>query len=408
MVKRIKKGINVKEKTKNKNSFTTSEVIFLVIVTCIVSLLMGFIISKNNQKKSYGVKDKNLQEFIENYNYVIDNYYEKIDTKKLLDNAFSGMLSSLDDGYSYLIEEDESNTFNIQLNGKYNGIGVEVVTIENGDTLIYRVFDGTPAKKAGLKEGDIIKEIDDKSFSGKQASDIADYIKNETKDKFKIKIVRDKKEKIIEVNKGNVTIKSINSEIYKKNDKKIGYIYIEIFSTVAYQQFKEELEKLEKEDIDSLIIDVRDNTGGHLTTAVKIMSLFLDSKHVIYQTETKTKKEKFYSVGKETKKYPIVVIQNKNSASASEMLSATLKEEYGAKIVGEYSYGKGTVQELMDLSSGAQYKITTKKWLTPKGNWINDVGVKPDYEVSLSEKYKKEPTKENDNQLNKALEILSK
>jgi len=181
-----------------------------------------------------------------------------------------------------------------------------------------------------------------------------------------------------------------------------------LFSNIAYKQFAEELEKLEKDDIDSLIIDVRDNSGGHLSTAVNIISLFLNSKHVIYQTETKGEIEKFYSKGNETKKYPIVVLQNKNSASASEMLSSTLKEEYGATIVGEVSYGKGTVQELLDLNDDIEYKITTKKWLTPKGNWINKKGVSVDVEVSLDDKYYENPSDETDNQLQKALEEIIK
>ena len=408
MVKEIKNKIVKRKNKKIKNNFTTSEVVFLIIITCIVSLLMGFVISRNKKTENYQIKDKNLKEFIENYNYVKENYYEELDSKGLLDSAFEGMLSSLDDGYSYLMDESDSNTFNIQLNGEYKGIGIEVVSFESGETIVYRVFEDTPAEKAGLKAGDIIKKIDGKTFEDKEATDIAKYIKNKTDKKFKITVIRDDKEKELEVNKDNVTIKAIKSKIYKKNDKKIGYIYIEIFSNVAYKQFKEQLEKLESEKIDSLIIDVRDNTGGHLTTATKIMSLFLDSKHVIYQTETKTKKEKFYSTGKTTKEYPIVILQNNNSASASEMLSATLKEEYGAKVVGESSYGKGTVQELMNLSNGSEYKITTKKWLTPKGNWINKVGVKPDYEVSLNKEYMEEQTEENDNQLQKALEVLSK
>ena len=134
----------------------------------------------------------------------------------------------------------------------------------------------------------------------------------------------------------------------------------------------------------------------------------MDSKHVIYQTETKGIVKKYYSNGDVTKKYPIVILQNGNSASASEMLSAALKEEYGAITVGETSYGKGTVQELLDLDDDVEYKITTKKWLTPKGNWINKKGVSVDVEVSLSEEYIENPSEDNDNQLIKALEEIVK
>lgn len=398
--------MNKKAKNK-KQGFSTKEVVFLIIITCIVSLIMGSLLFKN-EKKVLKKSDDEIKEFTDTYKYIIDNYYEEIDSKKLIKSAINGMLSSLDDDYSYLIDETDSDNFNIQLDGEYKGIGVEVVSLENGDIIVYKVFENSPADKAGLEPGDIIKEIDEKSFEGKQANDISKYIQNSIKNSYKIKIKRGNDTKELEIKKDSVTIKSVVSKTYEENNKKIGYIYIEIFSNVAYKQFKEELKKLEESKIDSLIIDVRDNTGGHLTTATKIMSLFLDSKHIIYQTQTKDKTEKFYSTGKITKKYPIVILQNKNSASASEMLSATLKEEYGAKVIGENSYGKGTVQEVVDLKNGSEYKITTKKWLTPKGNWINKVGVKPDYEIEQSDKFNKNPTQENDSQLKKALEELSK
>lgn len=164
---------------------------------------------------------------------------------------------------------------------------------------------------------------------------------------------------------------------------------------------------MEKQNIDGLILDVRDNSGGHLTTVVDILSNFLDSKNVIYQTETKTETKKFYSKGKENKTYPIVVLQNASSASASELLSIALQEQYGATVIGEDSYGKGTVQELV-TTGDTEYKFTTKKWLSPKGNWIHEKGVTPDINVSLDTIYYDDPTEENDNQLQAALNELSK
>ncbi len=192
----------------------------------------------------------------------------------------------------------------------------------------------------------------------------------------------------------------------KKNGKKIGYIYIGIFANATTKQFETKLKELEDEQIDSLIIDVRNNSGGHLTTAVSILSNLLDKTHVIYQTETKNKTEKFYSNGKQTKTYPIVVLQNNASASASELLSIALKEEYGATVIGNVSYGKGTVQELVN-SNSAEYKFTTKKWLSPKGNWINETGVKPDIEVEQGDSYSDNPIDENDTQLQAALNYLA-
>ena len=192
-----------------------------------------------------------------------------------------------------------------------------------------------------------------------------------------------------------------------QENHKIGYIKIDIFSATTYSQLKKTIEKLEKENIEGMIIDVRDNTGGHLTVVSDMLSLMMDKSHVIYQIENKGKKTKYYSTGKKTKQYPIVILQNSGSASASELFTAAMKEEYGAKVVGTKSYGKGTVQELNTLQDGTQYKFTTKKWLTPKGNWIHEKGITPDENVELDEKYFENPTQENDNQLQKALYVVN-
>ena len=159
------------------------------------------------------------------------------------------------------------------------------------------------------------------------------------------------------------------------------------------------MSNLEKKGIDSLIIDLRGNSGGHLDTVTDMTSLFLDSKKVIYQIQTKTKTEKIYSNGKKNKSYPIYILIDADSASASEVMASALSEQLGAKLVGENSYGKGTVQEVKYTSSGDQYKFTTKKWLTSKGVWIKGKGLKPDIEIKLNEEYLNNPSEENDNQL---------
>lgn len=402
--KKVNKIKNRKIKIENndKNSFNTLEVVSLIIITAIVGLIAGILINKGLSKNKLSTEDKELKKFIKNYNYIVDNYYEDIDKKELLNNAIKGMLDSLEDDYSYLLDEDSSESFNIQLEGEYEGIGIEIVLLNSGDIVVYDVFENSPADKAGLKIGDIIKTIDNKEFS--TPTELSKYIRDNKKDTFAIKIKRDDKEKTLELKKESVTIKAVNSKTYNKDNKKIGYINMSIFSNIAYKQFKEELTKLEKENIDALIIDVRDNNGGHLSTATNIISLFLDSNHIIYQTETKASIKKYYSTGSKTKKYKIIVLQNENSASASEMLSAALKEEYGATVIGKTSFGKGTVQELLTLDDGVEYKITTKQWLTPKGNSINKKGVSVNIDVTLDDKYYEDPKEENDNQLQKALE----
>ena len=355
-----------------KKNFNYKEVIFLVILTCVVSLWMGNAI-KLNKIEPKTESDDYLKEFEENYQYILDNYYDEVNKEAIIKGAISGMVNALGDDYSVAIND---------------------------------VFEDTPAAKAGLKVMDVILSIDDVDFSNKKTSELTDYIKESNKEKYIIKVKRGTEELSFEIERQLIQIKSIYSELKEIDDHKIGYIYISVFASNTADQFKAAVESLEKQGMDSLIIDVRYNTGGHLTSAVEILSYLLSSDKVIYQIESKGTTTKYYSKGSETKTYPIVVLQNKNSASASELLSAALKEEYGATIIGEVSYGKGTVQELVTLTDGTQYKFTTKKWLTPKGNWINGVGVSVDIEEALSKEYENNPTEENDNQLQRAVQYL--
>lgn len=388
-----------------KKNFNYKEVIFLVILTCVVSLWMGNAI-KLNKIEPKAESDDYLKEFEENYQYILDNYYDEVNKEAIIKGAISGMVNALGDDYSVAINDESSNNFNTRLTGSYSGIGIEIVNDNNYNIIISDVFEDTPAAKAGLKVMDVILSIDDVDFSNKKTSELTDYIKESNKEKYIIKVKRGTEELSFEIERQLIQIKSIYSELKEIDDHKIGYIYISVFASNTADQFKAAVESLEKQGMDSLIIDVRYNTGGHLTSAVEILSYLLSSDKVIYQIESKGITTKYYSKGSETKAYPIVVLQNKNSASASELLSAALKEEYGATIIGEVSYGKGTVQELVTLTDGTQYKFTTKKWLTPKGNWINGVGVSVDIEEALSKEYENNPTEENDNQLQRAVQYL--
>lgn len=394
-----------KNKKEIRNTFSVKEVIFLLLTTCIVSLIMGYAISDHNKiNTKSNEEDKYLKEFIENYEYILDNYYENVDKNKLMTGAIDGMVEALGDTHSVSISNE--GYFNIKLTGSYSGLGVQVVTDENNNIVVYNVISDSPAQKAGIQTYDIIKSIDGKTFD--TSTDLADYIKESSNQSFEIIISRDNNEINLTLTRDTVTLKSVYSEVMEKSNKKIGYIYVSVFASNTASQFTSAVEELEKQNIDSLIIDVRDNTGGHLTSVVEMLSCLLDSSKTIYQIQIKDNITKYNSKGKITKTYPIVVLQNGNSASASELLSSALQEEYGATVIGNTSYGKGTVQELVKLSNGKEYKFTTKKWLTPKGNWINEKGVVPNIEVSLNDEYQNNPTDETDNQLQTALEYLTK
>lgn len=404
-VERLSKSLDIKvNKRKSLPTFKTKEVVCLLLVTVVVSLVMGGLVTYNVILKGAKVDDE-LQEFIENYDYVVDNYYGNVDKNKLIDSAIAGMLSSLDNNSAYVGGSDSN--FSIFLEGNYEGAGIQVTTTDNNNIIIYSVFDGTPASKAGLKSGDVIVKLNDKDTSNMSLEEFSKLVKSQD-GSFTITYKRDGAEKTVKLKNDIVELKSVSSKTIERDNRNIGYIRLTIFANNSDEQFEKALNNLEKQDIDGLVIDLRGNSGGHLKTAENIISLFLDSSHPIYQIKSKDGQKKFYSNGKETKKYKIAVLIDSSSASASEVVTSALKEQYGATVVGENSYGKGTVQELQTLSNGEQYKLTTKTWLTSKGKGIDKKGIEPDYSITLNNEYLEDPSDENDNQLQKALEVIFK
>ena len=404
-VEKLSKSLDIKvNKRKSMPTFKTKEVVCLLLVTALIGLVMGGLVTYNVTLKGERVDDE-LQEFIENYYYIVDNYYGDLDKTEVIDSAIAGMLNSLDNNSAYVGGSDSN--FNIYLEGNYKGTGIQVAIDNEDNMIVYSVFDGTPASKAGLKSGDIIVKINDKDTTDMSLEEFSDIVKKQT-GTFTITYKRDGQENTVKLKNDTVELKSVSSKMMERDNKKIGYIRMTIFANNSDEQFAKKLEKLESQNIDGLIIDLRGNSGGHLTTAENIISMFLDSSHPIYQIKSKDGQEKYYSTGKETKKYKITVLIDSSSASASEVVTSALKEQYGATVVGENSYGKGTVQELQTLPDGEQYKFTTKSWLTSKGKVIDKKGIEPDYAITLNNKYLENPTDENDNQLQKALEVIFK
>lgn len=408
-LKNLKNKFKLKKKPK-PSKFSVFEVCVLVIATAIVSLNMGgfiatVILSEHNSDNELSTE---MKDFIKNYDYIKDNYYGKFNEKKVLDSAIKGVLYGLGDPYSNFLDAANDINFEISLKGSFQGIGIEIVNNGDNRVRILNVMADSPAEKAGLKIGDLFTSVNGVSMIGKSSSELSAFIRTAKENDFVIKIIRVGVEKTFNITKEVIIIKSVSSKTFNIGTKKIGYIKVDIFSATTYNQFKVALLKLESEKIDSLIIDVRDNAGGHLSVVKDMTSLFLNSKHIIYQTEDKNGKEKEYSTGKVDKKYPIVFLANGASASASELMIGALKDELGSIMIGEQTFGKGTVQELQDLSSGNSYKFTTKKWLTPKGAWIHGKGITPTIVIKLNDKYKANPSDANDNQLQKALEYLNK
>lgn len=402
--KKKKIGIFLKE----KESYSFDEVFSITIFSLLLGVLACFsILTILNKGKNYFVLSKELAKFVDAYDAIVNNYYKEVDKDKLVESAINGMVSSVGDEYTSYSDKDVTDNFNEAVNGKYMGIGALIMKSEN-DLVIYKVFEDSPSYKAGLKDGDIILKLDDKDTKDMSVNDIASIVKNDDNKEVKLLIKRGEENLDITIVKDMVELPVVSGKVIYHNDKKIGYISLSIFSSVASEQFNKQLVKLEKEGISGLVIDVRGNSGGYLTTVTDIASYFLKKGDIIYKLEVNDKVTVRKDKTKESRDYPVAVLIDKSSASASEILASSIKESYNGYVVGTNSYGKGTVQQTLVLSDGSMIKYTIEKWLTPLGNWINEEGVVPTNYVELSSEYLNNPVFENDNQLNEALELVSK
>lgn len=394
--------------SKEKESYSFDEVFSITIFSLLLGVLACFsVLTILNKGKNYFVLSKELAKFVDAYDAIVNNYYKEVDKDKLVESAINGMVSSIGDEYTSYSDKDVTDNFNEAVNGKYMGIGALIMKSEN-DLVIYKVFEDSPSYRAGLKDGDIILKLDDKDTKDMSVNDIARIVKNDGNKEVKLLVKRGEENLDITIVKDMVELPVVSGKVINHNDKKIGYISLSIFSSVASEQFNKELVKLEKEGISGLVIDVRGNSGGYLTTVTDIVSYFLKKGDIIYKLEVNDKVTVRKDKTKESRDYPVAVLIDKNSASASEILASSIKESYNGYVVGTNSYGKGTVQQTLVLSDGSMIKYTIEKWLTPLGNWINEEGVVPTNYVELSSEYLNNPVFENDNQLNEALELVSK
>lgn len=394
--------------SKEKESYSFDEVFSITIFSLLLGVLACFsVLTILNKGKNYFVLSKELAKFVDAYDAIVNNYYKEVDKDKLVESAINGMVSSIGDEYTSYSDKDVTDNFNETVNGKYMGIGALIMKNEK-DLVIYKVFEDSPSYRAGLKDGDIILKLDDKDTKDMSVNDIASIVKNDDNKEVKLLVKRGEENLDITIVKDMVELPVVSGKVINHNDKKIGYISLSIFSSVASEQFNKELVKLEKEGISGLVIDVRGNSGGYLTTVTDIASYFLKKGDIIYKLEVNDKVTVRKDKTKESRDYPVAVLIDKNSASASEILASSIKESYNGYVVGTNSYGKGTVQQTLVLSDGSMIKYTIEKWLTPLGNWINEEGVIPTNYVELSSEYLNNPVFENDNQLNKALELVSK
>lgn len=388
------------------SKFSIFEVIIVTFISIIFGIIVGYILTYTSTPIKAIKSDPNLEEIISTYNTLKNNYYDDVDDVSLADNAIKGMVNSLNDSYSSFMDNKTTESFNESVDGYFVGIGVTIM-YSDGYNQIIKVDDSGPGDKAGLKVNDIILSVDGNSVKGVYGEELTSLIKGKSGSKVKIMIKRGNTTKTVTVKRGIIEIENVTSHLLEENGKKIGYINVAVFASNTFKQFKKNLSRMEKKNAEALIIDLRDNPGGHLSQTRDILSMFFDKKTVLYKLQNKNKVSKVYSSSNDTRNYPIVILVNGNSASASEVMASCFNDNYkNATIVGTKTYGKGTVQQTVKLSSGTSFKYTTEKWLTSKGKSVDGVGINPDINIELDQSYYSNPTYENDSQVKKAVEIL--
>lgn len=409
LYKKIKKQISKINLEKNK--FNTLELLLIFVMALLLGIVAGEMIFSGRDVNNISITQKinnNVSEIESIYNTLLEEYIDEIDEDQLKDAAINGMFSLLGDDFSLYYDEQASDTLKEELEGYFYGIGVEIYRDEeSGKVIINKVFEGSPADKAGLQAGDEYLKVDNIDVSTKTLSEIAEIITKGDNKTYTITVKRDNQEIETKVTSGKVEIPSVTSEVLEENDRKIGYIQISIFASNTDEQFEKHLKELENQNIDKLIIDVRSNSGGDLETVINIASNFLQKEDVIVQTVLNDEVTKRYSVKNSNKKYEIAILIDQGSASGAEVLASALNENLGSELIGQTTYGKGTVQKIKNLPSGGIIKYTTETWMTSQGKEINNIGIIPTIEVELNDKYYETLDKKDDTQLQKAIKILS-
>lgn len=348
-------------------------------------------------------KLNNIQEIINQY------YLDEIDEEKVESWMYKGLVAGLGDQYATYYTVEELQKSNESSAGQYKGIGAVLTQDKTtGLVTIARCYAGTPSEEAGLLPGDIIYMLNDTVVADMELTDVVAKIKTEAGDTIKITVVRDGEADYLDfdVERRAIEVPTVNHEMLEGN---IGYIEIVEFDTITESQFKEALQSLEDQGMEKLIIDLRSNLGGVLQTTCNMLEELLPKGLIVYMEDKEGNRTEYKCKGENEFDKPLAVLVNGNSASASEIFAGAIKDYGIGTIVGTTTYGKGIVQRTIMLDDGTAVKLTIAKYYTPNGNDIHGVGVEPDVEVELDEELKKkvEIEKAEDNQLQKAIEVVN-
>lgn len=371
-------------------------VLCAIIVFCLAfsGNFISFNAGKRNAINSATIKKANeIKKYIDNY------YYHSYKDSEVQEYTLKGMVAGLDDIYSAYYNEKETAELLESLKGEFCGIGAMLQKSEDGKIKVVEVYEDSPAKKAGLEENDLIIKVEGEDITGLALDAAVAKIKGEKGTQVKLTILRSNKEQEIKAIRDKINIQTVKYEVKENN---IGYIKITEFDSVTEEQFKAALDDLKGKSVEGLIIDLRDNPGGELSSVVNICDDFMPKGLVVYTKDKNGDKKEYCSKGDDKLDIPLVVLVNENSASAAEIMTGAIKDRGIGKIVGTKTYGKGVVQQLFGLSDRDLLKITISQYYTPKGKSINKKGIKPDFEVKVNSQNKDK----EDEQLKKALEVV--
>ena len=405
--KKVKK-IFKKKRNKEPNTYGLLEVLIVAFIFTLFGIVIGYLLNYGKDTYTGKKMPKSIEEFIDTYETIHENYYGELDDKKLMEAAINGMVSSLEDPYSSYMNVEDASEFDEENTGSYVGIGV---TVEYGDNVnkIIDVNKEAPAYEAGIREGDIIIEVDGTDVTNVFGDDLSSLIRGKAGSPVDVKVKRGDEVILFKITREKIDLISVSGYTIANNGKKVGIITITSFSSNTYKQFNKVMKQFDKEEVDCLVIDVRNNLGGQLAQVRNILDVFFEKNTVLFQVKSKNNTLKIKASNKKKRNYPVAVVINNGSASASEVLAACFKDNYKkAFIVGDQSFGKGTVQKTVSLKGGGKYKYTVEQWLTPKGKWIEGDGITPTHKVTNSEEYYNNPSYDNDDQLKKAIELVSK
>lgn len=374
----------------------------------VVALAAGGV--KFVQQRQYNgvLSDSSHVQKIEYLEKMIDQeYLGEVDNAELAEGIYTGLVYGLGDVYSRYYTADEYAQETASTDGAYAGIGVSIQKNKNGGVQIAECYEGGPGAEAGLQTGDVITAINDTDVTDMELSDVVSLIRENKDNTIVLTVFRENEEKSREISV-DVTDVELPSVFGEMLDKKTGYIQITQFTGVTPQQYKDMFAELKDKGMERLVIDLRDNPGGLLTSVCDILREILPEGLIVYTEDKYGNREEETCDGKHQLDMPLAVLVNENSASASEIFAGAVQDHEVGTIVGTTTYGKGVVQELRQLSDGSAVKLTVSNYYTPNGNSINKVGIKPDVEVKLASELlnKDEITHEEDNQLQKTLDVI--